>query len=154
MNAVVKAVRAQEGELDVFGSYVRRRLERWGEDYSLHRDVEYLGFHSKNILQVLIEHRGELPGRATGYKPLEVDRDTQFIEEIVGSMARQQLPIACVLRAYYCGRGRRKIERWETANLLLATSGHRPISQRQYLVLHDLGFAEVRGVLRGLALAV
>src|SRR5690606_6066032 len=32
MSAVPKAVRAAEGELDVFGAYVRRRLERWGED--------------------------------------------------------------------------------------------------------------------------
>lgn len=154
MSAVPKAVRAAEGELDIFGAFVRRRLERWGEDYCLHRNVEYLGFHSKNMLQVLIEHRGDMPGRTQGYKPLEVDTDNQFIEEVVSSMAKQQKAIACVLRAYYCGRGRRKIERWETANLLLATVGLQTISQRQYLLLHDIGFAEVRGVLRGVALAI
>ncbi|HEY4529365.1 MAG TPA: hypothetical protein VIG97_03400 [Luteimonas sp.] len=147
------ALAQAEGELDVFGEYVRRRLEHWGEQYCLHRNMEYLGFHSKNMLQVLIEHRGDMPGRVQGYKPLEVDQEAQFVEEIVASMAKAQASVACVLRAYYCGRGRRKVERWETANMLLTTCGQRAISQRHYLVLHDLGFAEVRGVLRGLALA-
>lgn len=144
---------AVEGELDLFGAYVRRRLEHWGEVYGLHRDVEYLGYASKNLLQVLIDHRGELPGRTQGYKPLEVDQDAEAIELIVSGMARSQRPVACVLRAFYCGRGRKKIERWETANLLLSAAGERVISVRQYLALHDVGLAEVRGVLRGMAIA-
>lgn len=147
------ALAQAEGERDIFGEYVRRRLEHWGEVFSLHRDVEWLGYASKNMLQVLIEHKGEMPARAQGYKPLEVDNDAEFIERVVSSMARKQTPVACVLRAYYCGRGRRKVERFETANLLLATAGEKTISQRHYLVLHDLGFAEVRGVVRGMAIA-
>lgn len=142
-----------EGEADIFGRYVRRRLESWGENYSLHRDMEWLGYSSKNLLQVLIEHKGEMPGRPQGYKPLEVNREAEMIELIVSGMARKQVPIACVLRAYYCGRGRRKVERLETANLLLTIAGQRPVSPRHYLILHDIGFAEVRGVLRGFALS-
>lgn len=142
-----------EGGCDVFGEYVRRRLTHWGEVYSLHRDVEWLGFSSKNLLQVLIEHKGYMPGKPQGFKPLEVDQDAETIELIVAGMVRKQAPIACVLRAYYCGRGRKKVERFETANMLLANLGHRPVSVRHYQVLHDVGFAEVRGVLRGMALA-
>ena len=147
------ALAQADGNQDLFGMYVRRRLEHWGETFSLHRDVEWLGYSSKNMLQVLIEHKGDMPGRTQGYKPLEVDRDAEFIETVVGGLARKQLPIAFVLRAYYCGRGRRKVERFETANLLLSAAGLRPISQKHYMVLHDVGFAEVRGVMRGVAIA-
>jgi len=51
-------------QLDTFGEYVRSRLEHWGGEYALHRDCEYLGFQSRNLLAVLIEHRGDMPGRA------------------------------------------------------------------------------------------
>lgn len=141
------------GEIDTFGAYVRARLDHWGREFLLARDMDYLGHQSKNILQVLIEHKGEMPGRMTGFKPLEVDQDAHQIELIVTDIAREQKPLACVLRAYYCGSGRRKVERWETANLLLVHVGARPVSVRQYLSMHDLGFAQVRGVLTGMAIA-
>ncbi|PTT36776.1 hypothetical protein DBR33_19010, partial [Stenotrophomonas sp. HMWF022] len=67
-------------QLDTFGEYVRSRLEHWGGEYALHRDCEYLGFQSRNLLAVLIEHRGDMPGRAQGYKPLETDLLAQQIE--------------------------------------------------------------------------
>lgn len=132
------------GEVDTFGAYVRTQLDHWGAEFALHRDCDYLGHFSKNMLQVLIEHRGEMPPPNTGYKPLETDSRAQLIEDIVTIIAREQRAIACVLRAYYCGRGRKKVERWETANLLLANAGLRTVGQRQYLVLHDLGFQAVR----------
>ena len=142
------------GEVDTFGVYVRRRLERWGEVFALSRDCEYLGFQTRNMLQVLIDHRGEMPARATGYKPLEVDAEAMQIETIVSSMAQQgQRGLACVLRAYYCGLGRRKIERFETANLLLTTAGLRPVSQTTYLQMHDVAVAHVRGVMVGVSIA-
>lgn len=106
------------------------------------------------MLQVLIEHKGEMPGRATGFKPLEMDMQALQIEMIVSDMAVQgQRAITCVLRAYYCGQGRRKVERWETANLLLANAEFPMVSQRHYLTLHDVGFAHVRGVLTGMSMA-
>ena len=134
------------GEIDSFGEYTRERLDEWGREFALARDCEYLGHQSKNMLQVLIEHKGEMPAKATGYKPLEVLRTAQEIEDIVADIAR-------VLRGMYCGQGRRKVERWETANLLIANMGLKVVTQRHYLTLHDIGVATVRGALIGIARA-
>ena len=141
------------GSVDTFGVYVRHRLEHWGTEFALARDCDYLGHQSKNMLQVLIEHRGEMPGRVQGFKPLEVSLDALQIEQVVTDIARGQVHIACVLRAYYCGRGRRSIERHETANLLLTSCGHKAVNRTRYLAMHDIGFAQVRGYLVGIAQA-
>lgn len=140
-------------QLDTFGAYVRTRLEGWGREFALHRDCEYLGHQSKNMLQVLIEHQGEMPGRVTGFKPIEVNQEALQIEFIVSEMAKTQRDMACVLRGYYCGTGRKKFERREAANELLRAVGCAPVSARHFLTLHDVGFAHVRGVLVGLAIA-
>lgn len=142
--------------IDTFGDYVRQRLEDWGREFALHRDCDYLGHASKNMLQVLIEHRGELPGRAQGFAPLQVDLACQQIEDIVTDIARDQPRLACVLRAYYCGRGRRKVERYETALLLIAnveagTKADRLPDARRYLGLVDDARLIVRGALIGIA---
>lgn len=139
--------------IDTWGPYVRDRLDGWGKEFALYRDCEYLGHARKNMLQVLIDHKGEMPERPTGFKPLEVDLLALQIERIVTDIARDNVVLACVLRGYYCGSGRRKVERWETANLLIATAGFQPIHVRRYLVMQELGTATVGGVLRGLAIA-
>lgn len=131
-------------QTDYFGAYVRSELEHWGREFALHRDCEYLGHQSKNLLAVLMEHH-EMPGRAQGYKPMETDSRAQAIEDIVSDIARTDVSLACVLRGYYCGSGRRKEERWEQARQLLQLMGQRPVSVRQYLVMADLGFQRVRG---------
>lgn len=141
------------GQIDTFGLYTRRRLDHWGDVFSLQRDLDYLGHASKNMLQVLIEHKGEMPGRVQGFKPMEVDDIAMQVEDVVADIGRTSIAIASVLRAYYCGSGRRKVERWETANLLLANCGERPISVRHYQTLHELGFQRVQGRLEGLAQA-
>lgn len=141
------------GQVDTFGEYVERRLRGWGDEFAFHRDFEWLGHARKNMLQVLIEHRGEMPPPNVGFKPLEVDRDAQQVEDIVADVARDQPIHACVLRAWYCGSGRRKVERWETANLLIASLGGKTVTQRHYLTLHGLGFQTVRGALIGIARA-
>lgn len=143
------------GEVDTFGEYVRYRLEDWGREFALHRDCEYLGHQSRNMLQVLIDHKGEMPGRAQGYKPLEVSPEALQIERIVADIARDQPRIACCLRAAYCGRGRRKVERFETALLLIATVEGRTTlpSPRRYLEMVETGRAIVRGALIGIAQA-
>lgn len=143
------------GETDIFGEYVRTRLDAWGHEFALHRDCEYLGHHSKNMLQVLIEHRGEMPGRVQGYKPLEVDPEALQIERIVADIARDQPRIACCLRAAYCGRGRVKCERYETALLLVshAEPGAKLPTMRQYLAIVETGRTLVRGALIGIAQA-
>ncbi|WMJ70232.1 hypothetical protein [Stenotrophomonas sp. 24(2023)] len=140
-------------QLDTFAEYVRSRLEHWGEAFALHRDCEYLGFQSRSLLAVLIDNGGHMPGRGQGYKPVETDMLAQQMEDIVAAIARDTPAMACALRGYYCGRGRRKIERFETANLLLANAGHRPVSNRHYLSLVELGFQRVRGWLEGIAQA-
>jgi hypothetical protein len=139
-------------QVDTFGVYVRDRLEEWGREFALHRDCEYLGHRSKDMLQVLIEHKGEMPPRVTGFKPLEIPPMPQQIEDIVCDIARYNLPRAVVLRAYYCGRGRRGSERFETANELMMGHSLRRISRAKYFAEHELGLAEVRGVLLGIAM--
>lgn len=138
---------------DTFGVYVGRRLDEWGTEFCLARDMDYLGHQSKNILQVLIEHKGEMPERQQGYKPLQVSLSALQIEQIITGLAREQVATACALRGYYCGSGRRKVERWETANLLATTAGARMMSQRHYLTLITIGEMYVRGVLQGIAQA-
>lgn len=138
--------------VDTFGPYVIRRMEHWGDEFALHRDCEYLGHQSKNLLQVLIEHRG-MPPRATGYKPLETDVDAQQIEDIVAEISRHNACMGWVLRAYYCGRGRRKNERWETANLLLASANLPMLSVDSYMTMARRGEERVYGLLLGIARA-
>lgn len=140
-------------QVDTFGAYVRAELEHWGREFALHRDLDYLGHHSKNVLQVLIEHKGDMPGRAQGYKPLESDSRAQTIEDIVACISRDNVSMACSLRAYYCGQGRRKVERFETAIMLMANCAQRAVSNRQYLSLVELGFQRIRGRLEGQAWA-
>ena len=145
--------------VDTFGAYVRARLEEWGREFALHRDCEYLGHQSVNMLQVLIDHKGEMPPRNVGFKPLEVSQQAHQIELIVSEIARDQVDMACVLRAFYCGSGRRKVERYETALMLIANvhrdepGEHKLPSTRQYLSMHEVGFSQVRGALVGMAMA-
>lgn len=143
-------------ETDTFGLYVRARLDHWGREFALSRDCDYLGHQSKNMLQVLIEHRGEMPGKVTGFKPLEVDQEALQIEMIVADIAREQKRLACALRAAYCASGRRKVERFETALLLIANvdpSGGRLPNVQRFLTMVEVGTAQVRGALTGIALA-
>lgn len=139
--------------IDTFGVYVRAELDHWGHEFALHLDCEYLGHQSKNLLAVLIEHGGDMPGRAQGYKPLETDLRAQRIEDIVAHIWRSHRDMAIVLRAYYCGSGRRKNERWETANLLLANAGSAVISKTGYMELVRRGEDRVRGFIEGMGFA-
>ena len=168
-------------EIDSFGEYVRTRLDEWGREFSLARDCDYLGHQSKNMLQVLIEHRGEMPERPTGFKPLTVSLQALQIEQLVSEVARDQVRIACCLRAFYCGSGRRKVERYKTALVLIAgaSMGRAPVSEiaaelrsveslrrelearagiklpgeRQYMAEVEQGRTLIRGALIGLAQA-
>lgn len=132
-----------------FDAYVRRRLESWGREFALHRDFELLGHRSKDMLQVLIEHKGEMPPRNVGFRPLTIPPLEMQVEDIVHDIHRDAPNLAMVLRAYYCGQGRQGIERRETAVRLLG----REIGRRQYFTLHDLGFHRVCGALSALARA-
>lgn len=139
-------------QLDTMGEYVRRRLEHWGDEFSLARDCEYLGHQSVNLLYVLMQHHG-MPGKATGYKPLETNAEAQQIEDIVAEISRHDPAMGWVLRAYYCGRGRKKFERWETANLLLASAKLPVVTQPTYADLARRGTERVYGLLLSVAQA-
>jgi len=133
-------------QTDLMGEYVRRRLEHWGDEFALHKDCEYLGYASKNLLAVLMEHH-EMPGRATGYKPLECNPEAQQVEDAVFEISRFAPIHGWVLRAYYCGQGRRKVERWETANMLLTNAGLPMLSKTSYLDIAYRGTERVHGIL-------
>ena len=141
------------GNIDTYGTYVRNRLEEWGQYFALHKDCEYLGHQSKNMLQVLIDHKGEMPPRPTGFKPLEIPPDVQQIEDIVADVARANLTRATVLRAFYCGAGRRGHERRDIANALLAGFNLPTLSRSRYFSEHELGFEAVRWSLNGIEAA-
>jgi hypothetical protein len=134
-------------QTNIFGEYVEDRLSGWGREFALHRDCEYLGHQSKNMLQVLIEHKGEMPSRPTGFKPLECCPLALQVEFIVTELASPygagKADAAKVLRAWYAGRGRVSYERLETACELIG----RKISRAQYRTLHAIGFAHVEGAL-------
>ncbi len=135
--------------LSIFDLYVRTRLDAWGREFALHRDCEYLGHQSRSILQVLIEHKGEMPPRVTGFKPMSLPPAEDQIERIVSQIARDAPLLAIVLRAYYCGSGRRGVERWEIAQQLACTT----FTRSAYFAYHDLGFQRVVGALTALTLA-
>lgn len=137
-------------QVDTFGDHVRSELDHWGREFALHRDCEYLGHQSKNMIQVLMDHKGEMPARATGYKPLEIDMRAQRIENLVLHVARTHQEMAICMRAYFCGSGRRSVERWETCTQLLQKAGLPKMSQKSYLDLVKRGEDRVRGMLEGI----
>lgn len=141
------------GEIDTFGILVRRQLDHWGHEFALSRDCEYLGHQSKNMLQVLIEHKGEMPGRAQGFKPLEVNQDAMAIELMVTQIARTNMPMAAALRGYYCGSGRKKFERYEQAMEIIARAGMRKLTVRGYLEMVKRGEDRIYGMMRGMEMA-
>lgn len=128
------------GTIDVFRAYVRTRLDNWGHEFALHRDCEYLGHASKSTLYDIFRFQGRPPGRSVGYKPLELDMDAHQVELIVTDLGKMNRDAACVLRAMYCGRGRRGVERLEQAQTLTG----RKLTRSQYYHLHDDGFSFVR----------
>lgn len=137
-------------QVDTFGAYVRAELEHWGREFALHRDVDYLGHHSKNVLQVLIEHKGDMPGRAQGFKPLETDVRAQRVEGLITDISRSNNAMAAVLRAYFCGAGRKKVERYETCLMLLANAGQPPLTVRGYLEMAKRGEDRIYGMMVGM----
>lgn len=140
-------------QIDTFGAYVRAELEHWGREFALHRDCDYLGHHSKNLLAVLIEHEGEMPPPNVGYKPLETDARAQLVEDVVYRISRTDSQMACSLRGYYCGLGRRKVERYETALILMTNAGAPAVRVSAYLDLVRRGTERVRGVIEGIVMA-
>jgi hypothetical protein len=134
-------------DLSEFDRYVERRLQAWGHEFAFDRDFELLGHKSKDMLQILVEHKGEMPPRSTGFKPPRPIPPLEWqIEEIVHDIHRDAPMLAIVLRASYCGSGRVGVERFELAK---AMGG--PISRRGYYVMREAAFHRVAGALATLA---
>jgi len=132
-----------------FETYVRRRLDAWGSEFRLDRDGDFLGFPSKNVLQVLHEHRGEIPERSGGVRPLLIPPLEWQTETIVHDLNQASSHLAATLRAYYCGSGRVSVERLETLVMLLG----RPVNKRAFFTYHDMAFQWVTGALYTIAKA-
>lgn len=132
-----------------FDTYVHFRLDCWGREFRLDRDCEILGHAGKNMLAVLLEHKGEMPAKPTGYKPLTIPHNEMQIEDIVRDIHLDVPILAAVLRAAYCGWGRQGVERLEIAERL----SRRSLTRRQYYVYRDMGFQRVAGALAALARA-
>jgi hypothetical protein len=130
-----------------FDTYVRRRLDAWGTEFRLDRDADFLGFPSKNVLQVLHEHRGEIPERTSGYRPMLIPPLEWQMEMIVHDMNHAAGYMASTLRAYYCGSGRVGVERLELLESMLG----RKVGRRAFFQYHDLAFQWVSGALLTMA---
>lgn len=126
-------------------NYAHLRLDHWGDEFAYHRDHERLGHRSKDMLAVLIEHGGEMPPRPTGFKPLEVDLDALQIERLVHDLFLIAPHQAWALRAYYCSRGRRGVERYDCFRGLCG----RGYSRRSYFDFVAAGRAWVAARLCG-----
>lgn len=136
------------GQIDMMAVQVAVWLDRWAEAFALHRDGENLGYPSKNILYDIIRHK-EVPPRATGYKPLTIDMQAMLIEGVVLKIARTDPTTAWVLRAYHCGRGRRRFERFDQANELLRRAQLPTVSVSSYEDLAKRGEQRISRILSG-----
>lgn len=127
-----------------FDAYVARRLDSWGREFALDREFAWLGHSPKNILQIIIEHKGQIPRREGGYRPeVTIPPNEWQIECVVEQIHRDAPTLAAVLRAYYCGWGRQGIERRAIAEQLLK----RKMIRGHYFLYHDQGFHRVAGAL-------
>jgi hypothetical protein len=136
--------------VDLFGAYVRERLDHWGREFAFFRDWELLGHKSKDMLAVLIEHAGEMPPRPTGFRPFHVDLLAMQVEDCVREVFHAEPVPAWAIRAYYCGEGRRGVERYDLFRALAKSTASRSTYYRSV----DRGTDLVRAKLLALARTV
>lgn len=122
-------------QVDTLSQAVKSRLDLWGRTFALYKDRELLGHQSVNMLQILIDHKGEMPAKATGYKPMEINLDALQVELLVTDIAREDVAMACCLRAYYCGHGRKNAERHQQACELMVKAKYPKIRLGAYIDL-------------------
>jgi hypothetical protein len=61
-----------------------RRLKGWAEEYGGGR-YENIGYHSRNMLQTLVEHRGFVPD-SRGFIPVPIRSAADEVEQVVNRM--------------------------------------------------------------------
>lgn len=135
------------GVISAFDEYVANRLDAWGREFRLDRRFEHLDSYGKNLLVVLIEHKGQIPPRNVGFKPLSIPLDELQIEDLVREVHADSPKVAAVLRAYYGGLGRNSTDRRKLAEKLYG----KPIKRCAYYSCHDIGFHRIAGALTILA---
>lgn len=129
-------------------AWVTARLAAWGREFRIyvHDDAasQSCGEPSQvSPLWVLLKFGGVSPRGAGGRPPVHIDESAWEVEQIVADMFRIRPVDASVLRAYYGGYGRQKIERRELAERLAGVR----IPARAYFTAHDRGVAWVLGAL-------
>lgn len=139
-----RSVRASQGRahIDPMSVWVTARLAAWGREFALNREWPSRGV---STLWVLMHFGGVSPRGQGGRAPVLVDPAAWEIERIVADMYLERRVEASVLRAYYGGSGRQKVERREQAEHLARTR----IGVREYFHAHDRGVAWVMGALAG-----
>jgi hypothetical protein len=63
---------------------LERRLKGWAEEYGGGR-YENIGYHSRNMLQTLVEHRGFVPD-SRGFIPVPIRSAADEVEQVVNRM--------------------------------------------------------------------
>lgn len=121
-------------------AYVTARLREWGREFMLDSFDEP---HEHTLLYLLIKFGGEIPRLEGGRAPEAVNEQAWQIERLVALMHTERPVEASVLRAYYGGRDRHRVERREAAELLAGCK----IGVREYYTAHDRGFAWICGAL-------
>lgn len=135
MNAV--ASRVVHG---ITGVYIRDMLEVWGREFQLFSESEP---HAETLLYKLVLYGGEIPRLEGGRPPERVNEQAYAIEVIVAKMHQTRPVESSVMRAYYCGRGRHKFERRETAEMLAGCK----ISEREYFAAYLRALAYIEGAI-------
>lgn len=126
-------------QIDILKEVTKVRLEQWGLEYALDRDVTGTGYSSTNILHKMMRHG--MVARGINH---ETAADAQEIELIVTQLARRDMRVVCCLRGYFCGSMRRKVERFDQALGLAAKHHIKRFSLRTYLYDVELGSSLVR----------
>lgn len=134
---------------DPMGVWVDARLAAWGREFRVWtrgpagETCAGAVWPPVSPLWVLLKFGGVSPRGTGGRPPVHVDEEAWVIERIVADMFRVRPVEACVLRAYYGGDGRQKVERRQLAERL---SGVR-LSAQAYFAARDRGVAWVMGAL-------
>ena len=117
-------------QTDLFGMYVEERLQAWGREFAYHRDKYRAGGYGRNSLDF-----GPI---GSGPEP---DCEALLIEDIVrGMMKAGERSAGWALRAYYCGSGRRSVERLDVYRALIG----RRCGKKTYYAQIDTGRIWVR----------
>lgn len=140
-------------ELDTRTKEARDRLDAWGRYFRLRPFEPRLGHRDKNMLQVAVEHLGQIPPPPTGFKPEYVDAQAMQVEDFVRIIFDESPRAACILRAYFCGGGRKGVERLELArDLIRAVTGESmALDRRAYYQVVDACVQRVAGMLAAIA---